>query len=101
MNKEIFKSLSMKLIMHDDTISIVELCKSCHVNMQQVLAMVDQCIIEPVNTQRSHIRWRFQSTSIYRVNTTVRLQEDLDVNLAGAALALELLDEIKQLKRIH
>ena len=101
MNKEVMKSLSMKLIIHDDTISIVELSNRCNVSVQQILAMVDQCIIEPVNTQRSYIRWRFQSSSIYRVNTTVRLQEDLDVNLAGAALALELLDEIKQLKRIH
>lgn len=101
MNKEVMKSLSRKLIIHDDTISIVELCNRCKVSVQQVLAMVDQCIVEPVNTQHSHIRWRFQSTSIYRVNATVRLQEDLDVNLAGAALALELLDEIKELKRIH
>jgi len=36
---------------------------------------------------------------LLRVQTTLRLQRDLEVNLAGAVLALELLDEIKQLRQ--
>ena len=37
-----------------------------------------------------------------RARTAIRLQRDLDINLAGAALVLELLDEIDTLRsRLH
>jgi len=35
-----------------------------------------------------------------RVKTAIHLQRDLGVNLAGAALALELLDRITELERM-
>ena len=60
--------------------------------------MVEYGVIEPLNFQTSQIRWEFNSSSIVRINIATRLQRDLEVNLAGAALALELLDEIKTLR---
>jgi hypothetical protein len=33
------------------------------------------------------------------VTTVVRLQHDLEVNLAGAALALDLIEEVRELRR--
>ncbi|MEE4379473.1 MAG: chaperone modulator CbpM, partial [Candidatus Competibacteraceae bacterium] len=41
--------------------------------------------------------WCFSATCIKRIRIVLRLQRDLDVNLAGAALALELLEHIDQL----
>ncbi|MBT9477058.1 MAG: MerR family transcriptional regulator, partial [Polaromonas sp.] len=35
---------------------------------------------------------------LQRARVALRLQTDLDVNLAGAALALELLDELDELR---
>jgi chaperone modulatory protein CbpM len=35
---------------------------------------------------------------LQRARVALRLQNDLDVNLAGAALALELLDELDELR---
>ncbi len=43
--------------------------------------------------------WQFHISSVKRVRTAVHLQRDLGVNLAGAALALELLDRIVELER--
>ena len=54
--------------------------------------MVQEGVLEPVGGSRE--QWRFGVSSIRRVRTAVRLQRDLGVNLAGAALALELLDRI-------
>jgi chaperone modulatory protein CbpM len=43
--------------------------------------------------------WRFAATSLRRARIAWRLRRDLQVNAAGAALALELLDEIDSLRR--
>jgi len=43
-------------------------------------------------------RWRFTGTHLRRATVAIRLQRDLGVNLAGAALALQLLDELEVLQ---
>jgi chaperone modulatory protein CbpM len=88
------------VVIDDQTISIVELCHCCGLPVEQVLIMVDYGIIEPLEFQTSHIRWQFTGSSVIRLQTAQRLQRDLDVNLAGAALVLELLDEIKMLRQL-
>lgn len=42
--------------------------------------------------------WRFANFQLRQVAVASRLQRDLGVNLAGAALALQLLDEIETLR---
>ena len=79
--------------------SLADICQSCHLPAEQVLRMVDQGILEPINLRSTVTRWQFHGNSLMRVRTVVRLQQDLGVNLAGAALALELLDEIKSLRQ--
>jgi chaperone modulatory protein CbpM len=41
---------------------------------------------------------RFTRSSVVRVRTVLRMQRDLNVNLAGAALALDLLERIETLQ---
>jgi chaperone modulatory protein CbpM len=88
------------VVSDDQTISIVELCHCCDLPAEQVLTLVEYGIIEPLDFHSSHIRWQFTGSSIVRIQTAQRLQRDLEVNLAGAALVLDLLDEIKMLRRL-
>jgi chaperone modulatory protein CbpM len=83
----------------DDTmeITIVDLCRSCAVETDLVEAMIDEGILEPVGKRGGD--WCFSYISVKRTRTVVRLQRDLGVNLAGAALALELLDRLERLRR--
>jgi chaperone modulatory protein CbpM len=53
-------------------------------------------VIEPHG--REPARGRFSGSCIARARTARRLQRDLDLNLAGVALALDLLDEIGTLR---
>ncbi len=86
-------------ILEEDVLfSLEELCRSCRLPAEQLLEMVDEGIIEPVDYQQTTTFWQFAGNSVVRVRTVVRLQQDLGVNLAGAALAIELLDEIKALR---
>lgn len=79
------------------TYSLRELCESCGVHAERVIEMVDYGIVEPLGG--SPERWQFHGESVFRIRKAVNLCEDLGLNLAGASLALELLDELEQLRR--
>lgn len=77
-------------------ISIVELCEVCSVDRNIVDKMIDEGILEPIGNDRKHRR--FPYSSVRRTRTAIHLQRDLGVNLAGAALALDLLERIAILR---
>ena len=82
----------------DDTteITIVELCEVCSIETKLVDEMIDEGVLEP--TGGSSEKRRFHYSSVRRTRTVVHLQRDLGLNIAGAALALELLDRIENLR---
>lgn len=77
-------------------LTLGDLCHACQISAEQILALVEEGVLEPQGREPS--RWRFPAISIRRVRCTYRLTHDLGLNLAGAALAVELLEEIDQLR---
>jgi chaperone modulatory protein CbpM len=80
----------------DSEITLLQLCHSCSVTAETVEALVEHGILEPAGRRGRH--WCFAAPSIRRVLVAQRLQRDLGVNLAGAALALDLLERIARLE---
>src|SRR5210317_2638556 len=78
-------------------VSLAELCRSCTVKTETITTLVTEGILDPSGEDVEH--WRFTVGSLKRVKTVIHLQRDLGVNLAGAALALDLLDRIAELER--
>ncbi len=74
--------------------SLRELCAACGIHAELVIEMITEGVVDPQGTGPRD--WRFSGPAIKRVQTTLRLQRDLGVNLAGAALALNLLEELEQ-----
>jgi chaperone modulatory protein CbpM len=72
-----------------------EFCSICHASEDFVLQLVAEGVIEPRGRERT--RWRFTGHSVRRTQVAIRLHEDLDLNLPGVALALDLLDELDRL----
>jgi len=95
-------ALRGQLIEEGTLITLDELCQHCTVQTDEVITLVREGILDPadedVDWQRAG-RWQFHISSVQRVRTVVRLQRDLGVNLPGAALALELMDRIDELRR--
>lgn len=89
------QNLSGEVLDEGTEITLVQLCRSCSVQGETIEAMVQQGILEPLGKRGHH--WCFPANSIKRMRIALRLQRDLDVNLAGVALALELLEHIDQL----
>jgi chaperone modulatory protein CbpM len=88
-------------ILLDDKVcvSLRELSSMCGVNAEMIVEMVGEGIAEPEGS--SPQQWRFTGTAVRRFQTALRLQRDLKVNLAGAALALDLLEELAELRRFR
>ncbi len=58
--------------------------------------LVEEGILHPhANTAGD---WRFEMQMIFRARRAVRLQRDLEIDWSGIALAIELLDELEQLR---
>ncbi len=78
------------------TLSLDELCRACGTQAEQLAALVDEGVIVPEGSVPE--RWRFPGIQLRRARVAVRLQRDLGVNTAGAALALQLMEEIEALR---
>jgi chaperone modulatory protein CbpM len=88
------------VILDEEEITLADLTRTCRVQTEWVMELVDEGVIEPRSTQSAMggPQWRFSATSIVRVEKARRLQSDLGVNLPGVALALQLLDRIDALE---
>jgi chaperone modulatory protein CbpM len=88
--------VSGDLLEDDVELSMQELCSACELSEKQVVKMVEHGVIDPVGDEPG--KWRFVGVSLRRVRITRNLQRDLGVNTPGAALALELLEELEELR---
>ncbi|MEN8106819.1 MAG: chaperone modulator CbpM [Pseudomonadota bacterium] len=85
----------VEVIDEQTTFTLAELCRSCTVEAEFIEAMIEQGILEPSGRRGRH--WCFPASSLRRTRVTLHLQRDLGVNIAGAALALDLLERIEEL----
>ncbi len=76
--------------------SLREICGVCGIPAELVIDMVSEGVVEPLGAEPH--TWHFGGTAVKRIQTALRLQRDLRVNLAGAALALDLLEELEELR---
>lgn len=76
--------------------TLIELCQACGVDAEEVRVWVLEGVLEPVG-QGPH-DWCFAGSALRRARLATRLARDLEVNAAGVALALDLMDEIDELR---
>lgn len=76
------------------TFTLTELCEVCGIETHVVLEMVGEGVIEPAATRIDE--YEFTGEALLRAKRALRLVSDLGVNWPGAALALDLLDELER-----
>lgn len=89
--------LHCQVVEEDVELSLAELCRACDADSELVVQLVEQGLIEPRGSAPQ--AWVFAGASLRRTRVAVRLIRDLELNLPGAALAVDLLDEIARLQR--
>ncbi len=96
-NNETHRTLQGTLLDESTVVTLSDLCRACGVHAELVIDLVEEGVIEPV--AGVHGQWRFSATAVTRVQKALHLHRDLGVNWPGAALALDLLEQIERLQR--
>ena len=93
----LFQPLTGMILDEQVRLSLEELCEICDLSAETIIDMIDEGLLEPQG--RGPGDWRFRCYEVRRVQVALRLQQDLRVNLPGAALILDLLEELEELRR--
>ncbi|MCK9295885.1 MAG: chaperone modulator CbpM [Desulfobulbaceae bacterium] len=93
----LFQPLTGMILDDQARLSLEELCEICGISAETIVDMIDEGLLEPQG--RVPGEWRFRCYEVRRVQVALRLQQDLRVNLPGAALILDLLEELEELRR--
>ena len=85
-----------EILSEKNKLALRDVCERCGLPETTIWAYVEEGVIEVEGDDVA--RWRFSEVSIVRVQKAHRLELDLGLNPAGAALALELMVQIDELK---
>lgn len=88
--------LSGLLLDERHLLTLAELCQASDLHAEALILMVEEGLLDPLGNGPAD--WRFPASTLRRVQIVLRLQRDLDLDLSGAALAVDLLDEIRALR---
>ena len=85
-------------MLENELLSLLDLCRAIGAPAEPVIEMVEYGVVEPAKG-KSVKNWQFTTYAIKRTRVALRLQRDLNINLDGLAVALDLLEEVKVLRR--
>ena len=79
-------------------LTLADLCRACGAHADIIIELVSEGVIEITSAEQSlsQEHWRFTGVHLLRAKVAMRLHRDLGVNFAGAALALQLMEELAE-----
>ncbi len=89
--------LEAHLLDEQDWIGATEICALCRIELTAVVELADLGVVSPRGYAPE--QWQLPARELPRLRTVARLMRDLGVNVSGAALAVELLEEQHYLER--
>jgi len=89
---------SVEIINGEMNFTLLEICERCGVRVEFIVELVEYGVIAPVKAVDTK-QWAFDALALVRLKRALRLQRDLEINLAGLAVSLDLLDEVQRLRQ--
>jgi chaperone modulatory protein CbpM len=78
-------------------LTVKDLSRMCAVDERHIVEYVEEGVLSVVEWKTTE--WCFTGAALRRARLALRLERDLELNLAGVALALELMEELERLRR--
>jgi chaperone modulatory protein CbpM len=94
---EIITYLNGTVLDDETSCGLAELCNLCGITAETAQEMINEGLISPRGSSSRQLHFTY--VEVRRVQTAVRLQRDLRVNLPGCALILDLLEELEELRQ--
>ncbi len=91
------KSISAVIIEQSSCLTLDEFCHAIHVEKTTIVEMVEHELVQPEGDTPE--QWRFDSTALRRGRIATSFYRDLEINMSGIALALDLLEKIEYLEQ--
>jgi chaperone modulatory protein CbpM len=89
--------LQAYLLSENDWIGASEICRLYQIDLAVVVELAEFGVVSPRGTEPQ--QWQLPATALPRLRVLTRLMRDLGLNANGAALAVELLEEQRHLRR--
>ena len=86
-----------ELLDENTTISFPQVCHMYHISEDVLIELLEHGLIKEITPPVQQVN--FNPYMLSRIQSARRLQEDLDVNLQGVILALELRDELDRVRQ--
>lgn len=77
-------------------VTLEEVCELFHIPVEFVYEIIEQGVVEPVEPDAELLR--FDETHLKRIKTIAHLHHDLDINVAGGALIVEMMEEMEAMR---
>jgi len=89
-------TLSGTIFDETSVLSLRDLSRMCSVDERHIVEFVEEGVLSVIQVRSE---WHFSGDALRRARLAVRLERDLELNMAGVALAVELIEEIERLRR--
>src|ERR1700733_9402258 len=91
------QALSGAIFEESGLLTLKDLSRMCAVDERHIVEFVEEGVLDVVEVDTTE--WHFTGGAGRRARLALRLERDLELNLAGVALALELMEELQHLRR--
>jgi len=80
-------------------LTLGQLCELAGVHAELAITLVEEGLIDPLgDLAGGPAQWRFSGPTLGRLQGILRLHRDLDLDLGGAAMVLDLMEEVERLR---
>jgi chaperone modulatory protein CbpM len=91
------QALSGAIFEESALLTVKDLSRMCAVDERHIVEFVEEGVLNVVEVNAAE--WHFTGAALRRTRRALRLERDLEINLAGVALVLELMEEMERLRR--
>jgi chaperone modulatory protein CbpM len=88
----------LKVVKEEMGFTLHEICARCGARVEFIVELVEYGVISPIKGADAE-SWAFDAWALARLNRALRLHRDLEINLPGLAISLDLLDEVQRLRQ--
>ena len=80
----------------DEQLSLDDLCAIVNLNQEAIMELIEHEVIHPQGDEPPE--WNFDLNELKRLKRALRLKRDLQVNVEGLAILLNLLEEVDDMR---